>query len=108
MIEGYDTVQNTLDNIDSTNKYNLDTHKDDIPISIKKMDKKNDYVVLMHDNKYDSDNEIYFEIDDQTDKNATQPIRPNNTKLNTITTFYLSSLTVVGLFIFYRLIQRTK
>jgi hypothetical protein len=108
MIEGYDTLQNTLDNIDLTNKYNLDTNKDkdkDNTISIKKLDKKNDYIALFDDSGYNSDNDVYFDLNNKSDNKSTIS---NNINLNAITNFYVGSLTVVGLFIFYRLIQRTK
>jgi hypothetical protein len=35
MIEGFETVQNTLDNIDSTNKYDVELNNEQVPIIIK-------------------------------------------------------------------------
>ena len=105
LIEGYDTVQNTLD-INSTNKYDLDINNTN-NISIKKIsndfDKKKNYIALMDNDHYDSDND-----DDDNDEknNIINAITPN--KLNTINTFYIGSLTIVGLFILYRMIQKTK
>ena len=92
MIEGYDTVQNTLD-INSTNKYDLDFYK------------KKNYVAITNNDRYDSDNDMDYD-DDKKNKNvkSTTPIN----KLNPINTFYIGSLTIVGLFIFYRIIQKTK
>jgi len=86
MIEGYDTVQNTLD-INSTNKYDLDFCK------------KKNYVKLIDDDQYDSDN--------NNKNNIIKSTIPDN-KMNPINTFYIGSLTIVGLFIFYRIIQKTK
>jgi hypothetical protein len=107
MIEGYDTVQNTLD-INSTNKYDLDKNSTN-NISIKKInndsDKKKNYVVLMDSDQYENDNDMDY--DDYIKKNnIINSTKPN--KLNAINTFYIGSLTVVGLFIFYRMIQKTK
>jgi hypothetical protein len=90
MIEGYDTVQNTLD-INSTNKYDSDFYKK----------KKN----IKLTDRYDSDN--YMDYDNYNkDKNVKSTIP--NSKFNLINTFYIGSLTVVGLFVFYRMIQKTK
>lgn len=93
MIEGYDTVQNTLDDINSTNKYDLDFYK------------KKNYVAITNNDRYDSDNDMDYD-DDKKNKNVKSTI-PSN-KLNPINTFYIGSLTIVGLFIFYRIIQKTK
>lgn len=94
MIEGYDTVQNTLDDINSTNKYDLDFYK------------KKKYIAFTDNDRYDSDNDMDY--DDNNKKNQIiKSTRPNN-KLNSINTFYVGSLTIVGLFIFYRMIQKTK
>jgi hypothetical protein len=93
MIEGYDTVQNTLD-INSTNKYDFDFYK------------KN-YIALTDIDRYDSDNDMDY--DDNKKKKFIKSTIPNNkNNLNPINTFYIGSLTIVGLFIFYRIIQKTK
>jgi hypothetical protein len=93
MIEGYDTVQNTLD-INSTNKYDLDFYK------------KKSYITITNNDRYDSDNDMDYDDDNKKNKivKSTTPIN----KLNPINTFYIGSLTIVGLFIFYRVIQKTK
>jgi len=93
MIEGYDTVQNTLD-INSTNKYDLDFYK------------KKNYVAITNNDHYDSDNDMDYDDDAVKNKNV-KSTTPNN-KSNPINTFYIGSLTIVGLFIFYRIIQKTK
>lgn len=107
MIEGFDTVQNTLD-INSTNKYDLEINNTD-NISIKKIindsDEKHNYVALMDTDDYESDSEIDYD-DDNNKNNIINSTKTN--KLNTINTFYIGSLTIVGLFIFYRMIQKTK
>jgi hypothetical protein len=107
MIEGYDTVQNTLD-INSTNKYDLDINNTD-NISIKKINndlyKKNNFIALMENDRYDSDNDMDYDDDDK--KNIIKNTVPDN-KINPINAFYIGSLTIVGLFIFYRMIQKTK
>ena len=90
MIEGYETVQSTLD-INSTNKYEPDFYK------------KKNYVELSDNDRYDSDNDMDYD----NKKNIIKKTTPDN-KLNPINTFYIGSLTVVGLFIFYRIIQKTK
>lgn len=93
MIEGYDTVQNTLD-INSTNKFDLDFYK------------KKNYIALTNNERYDSDNDMDYDDDNKKNKIIKSTI-PNN-KLNPINTFYIGSLTIVGLFIFYRIIQKSK
>jgi hypothetical protein len=107
MIEGYDTVQNTLD-INSTNKYDLDINNTD-NISIKKInndvDRKIHYNFVTNNSRYDSDNDMDY--DDNDKKNIIKNTVPDN-KLNSINAFYIGSLTIVGLFIFYRMIQKTK
>jgi hypothetical protein len=94
MIEGYDTVQNTLD-INSTNKYDLDFYK------------KN-YIALTDIDHYASDNDMDY--DDNKKKKFIKSTIPNNNNnnLNPINTFYIGSMTIIGLFIFYRIIQKTK
>jgi len=103
IIEGYDTVQNTLD-INSTNKYDLDTNNSE-NISIKKVqnnyDEKKNFVALMDKHDYYSDD------DNNNKKNMIKSTKPEN-KSNPITSFYIGSLTIIGLFIFYRMIQKTK
>jgi len=108
MIEGYDTVQNTLD-INSTNKYDLDINNTDNVI-IKKInndfDKKKNYITLMENDRYDSDSDIDYH-DENKKNNIIKNTVPDN-KMNPINAFYIGSLTIVGLFIFYRMIQKTK
>jgi hypothetical protein len=104
MIVGYETVQNISD-LDSTNKYNLEVNQEHIPIVIKNNNdnniKKNGYIAMVDDGK---SNSIPIQIPISSSTNANM----NNNKMSTFTTFYVGSLTVVGLFIVYRLIQKTK
>jgi hypothetical protein len=100
MIEGFDTVQNTLDNIDSTNKYNLELNHEQVPIVIKPTEDKNltKYVALVG-NHYE-----------QQDANAVEYVPKTSQKIgmDLTTRFYIGSLSIVGLFVLYRLIQKTK
>jgi hypothetical protein len=106
IIEGYDTVQNTLD-INSRNKYDLDINNTDNVI-IKKINndlyKKNNFIALMENDRYDND----MDYDDENKKNNIIKNTIPDNRLNPINIFYIGSLTVVGLFIFYRMIQKTK
>jgi hypothetical protein len=104
MIEGYDTVQNTLD-INSTNKYDLEIKK-----SSNNSQENKSYIISVNKFNYDSDNNIDYDIDyNDIDKknNIIKASVPNN-NLNPINAFYIGSLTIVGLFIFYRIVQKTK
>jgi len=100
MIEGFDTVQNTLDNIDSTNKYNLELNHEQVPIVIKptKDQKLTKYITLVGNH------------DEQKDEKPTEYVRKTSPSLgmDMTTRFYIGSLSIVGLFVLYRLIQKTK
>jgi hypothetical protein len=104
MIVGYETVQNTSD-LDSTNKYNLEVNQEHIPIVIKNNNdnniKKNGYIAMVDDGKSNS-------IPVQKPIPISTTNTTNTNKMSTFTSFYVGSLTIVGLFIVYRLIQKTK
>jgi hypothetical protein len=106
MIVGYETVQNTSD-LDSTNKYNLEVNQEHIPIVIKNNNdnniKKNGYIAMVDDGKSNS-----IPVQRPIPSTANADVNNNKNKMSTFTTFYVGSLTVVGLFIVYRLIQKTK
>ena len=107
MIVGYETVQNTSD-LDSTNKYNLEVNQEHIPIVIKNNNdnniKKNGYIAMVDDGKSKSI-PVQKPIPSSTNNTNTNT---NTNKMSTFTSFYVGSLTIVGLFIVYRLIQKTK
>lgn len=100
MIEGFDTVQNTLDNIDSTNKYNLELNREQVPIVIKPTEdqKLTKYVALVGHHE------------EQKDEKSTEYVKKTSPSLgmDLTTRFYIGSLSIVGLFVLYRLIQKTK
>jgi len=109
MIIGYDTIQKTS-NIDKTNKYDLEIIQEQIPVIVKKNNdnniKKNGYIVVLDngdtiDKSQEQEDYIVNPASNNNKKN-------DNNKMSTFTTFYVGSLTIVGLFIFYRLIQKTK
>jgi hypothetical protein len=104
MIIGYETVQDSSD-LDSTNKYNLEVNQEHIPIIIKNNNNKkmNNYIAMI-----DNDSDDDTEKSNPVEKIIQNSNNINNNKMSTFTTFYVGSLTVVGLFIVYRLIQKTK
>jgi len=60
----------------------------------------------MENDRYDSDSDIDYH-DENKKNNIIKNTVPDN-KMNPINAFYIGSLTIVGLFIFYRMIQKTK
>ena len=85
--------------------YNNDNDKI-IPVTISK--EKNQYIVLEEDllfGEREHENDVipeqYITLPEKSTKNE----KP---KMDLITQFYIGSLTVVGLFVFYRLIQKTR
>jgi polyphosphate kinase 2 (PPK2 family) len=103
MIEGFDTVQNTLDNINRTNKYDLELNHEQVPIVITKNqvtdNKKSNYIVLLDNGNDDI-------IKEETIEYVTKNASPS--KMDFTTSFYIGSLSILGLFILHRLIQKTK
>jgi hypothetical protein len=76
--------------------------KEQVPISIKKTtDKKSNYYVVVGEHGSEEPLTKYESIDIASEK----PVSP---KIDYVTGFYIGSLTVVGLFVFYRLLNKTK
>jgi ACT domain-containing protein len=100
LIEGFDTVQNTLENIDNTNKYNVELNYKQVPILLKpeQTEKSGKYMAIVENH---SDKDETKEIIEYIPKK--QPF-----KMDMVTSFYVGSLSVVGLFILYRFIQKSK
>jgi hypothetical protein len=74
-----------------------------IPISIEQNSVNNNFMIL-EGNTIDKVNTTL-----QNDKKGIRTDAPSlKTKMNFSTQFYVGSLTVVGLFVLYRLIQKTK
>jgi hypothetical protein len=78
-----------------------------IPVSIEQNSINNDFMVL--------EGHIYDKVEEyiENDKKGVRTNINNNTlllkpKMNLSTQFYVGSLTVIGLFVLYRLIQKTK
>jgi hypothetical protein len=101
MIEGFETVQNTLDNIDNTNKYEVELTNEQVPIIIKPVQdsKLMNYIALIEN---PDEKKEKFETIEYVPKNSS-PVH-----MDMITSFYVGSLSIVGLFILYRFIQRSK
>jgi len=79
--------------------------KEIIPVSIKQDEANNDFMVL-EDSIYE-DVEEYIKEAKKGNIMKDVSYKPEP-KMNMITQFYVGSLTVIGLFIFYRLIRRTR
>jgi hypothetical protein len=77
-----------------------------VPIAIKKeKDNKSGYYVIVGNNKEDNSKPLthYNEIDYLDEDQKTVP-----KKMDYVTGFYIGSLTIVGLFVFYRLLNKSK
>ena len=95
---------NKSDLLDTNTKYN-EKEQPIVPVSIKQSQINNDFMVL-EGNIYDKMEEYV-----KNDKKGviTKPKEKNSgNQMNYITQFYVGSLTVIGLFVFYRLIQKTR
>lgn len=80
-------------------------HIDEIPILIEKDDKMGYFV--LEDKKNRSDTETINDV--KTIKPFTKTVEPENKKkMDLSTQFYVGSLTVIGLFVLFRAIQKTK
>jgi len=80
-------------------------HHNEILPAVIKPGINNDYVVLEHGlniNDLDNDNPNDKRVD------IKKKLVEQKYKMDYATTFYVGSLTVVGLFVFYRLIQKTR
>jgi hypothetical protein len=89
-------------NIDNRYKHE---EKDTVPVTIK-MDNSNSkrsnyFVVVGEDNPLE--NEIFTKYE-----NIDISVKPKQKKMDYLTQFYIGSITVVGLYVFYRLLNKTK
>jgi len=96
-------VLNTSTDVISTSKFNSDNKEKKQVVF--EMDKQNNYVVMLDDDKYKEivvgkkENDNYEVMKFTKDK----PVYNNSF----IGSFYIASITVVGLFIVYRMIQKS-
>lgn len=98
MIEGFETVQNTLDDIDNTNNYKTELNHEQVPIVIKPIQDKTltSYIAM---------------IENPDEKREPVEHVKNNSstaQMDMTTSFYVGSLSIIGLFILYRFIQKSK
>lgn len=95
----------------SSSQFISDDAKEIIPIMIKKKDeKKSSYFVLV-DNKPDSELTTQPEIGTKYENVNTMnknEISDKKPKMDYLTQFYVGSLTVVGLYVFYRLLKKAN
>jgi len=74
-----------------------------VPISIKSNEINNDFMIL--------EGITIDDIDDhpqEVKKNPKMVIKKPSEKMDMASTFYIGTLTVLGLFVFFRLIQKTR
>jgi hypothetical protein len=116
--EGYEIMYNKKGNpVASQDVYNSDVlpihtnfnekEKELLPISIEQSEINNNFMVV--------EGHIYDKVETvlKNDKrgiitNVEDKYSVSGNKMNFATTFYVGSLTVIGLFVFYRLIQKTR
>lgn len=98
MIEGFETVQNTLDDIDNTNKYKTELNHEQVPIVIKPIQDKTltSYIAMIEN------------PDEKREPIEHVKINSSNAQMDMTTSFYVGSLSIIGLFILYRFIQKSK
>jgi hypothetical protein len=97
-------VFNTSTDVVSTTKFNPE-NKDKQQVVFEK-DNKNNYIVMLDENKH---KEIVVEKNEDVDYQPMKFTRDRPINTNSIaTTFYIASVTVVGLFIVYRMIQKSR
>jgi hypothetical protein len=97
-------VFNTSTDVVSTTKFNPE-NKDKQQVVFEK-DNKNNYIVMLDENKH---KEIVVEKNEEVDYQPMKFTRDRPINTNSIaTTFYIASVTVVGLFIVYRMIQKSR
>lgn len=101
--EGIEVFTTSTDVI-STTKFNPDNkHKQQV---VFETDNKNNYIVMLDENKH---KEIIVEKNEETDYEPMKFTRDKPMNKNSVaTTFYIASITVVGLFIVYRMIQKSR
>lgn len=90
-------------------KYNNEESKM-LPVTIKKDEDSNNYVILENPTMdYNSNDKMITNIPIPEDEKKKQGKKlDSDYKMNLTTQIYVGSLTVVGLFIFYRLLQKTR
>jgi len=97
-------VFNTSTDVISTSKFNPE-NKDKQQV-VFETDNKNNYIVMLDETKH---NEIVVEKNEVVDYEPMKFTRDIPINTNSIaTSFYVASITVVGLFIVYRMIQKSR
>ena len=76
----------------------------EIPVIIKKH--RDQYLVLENNAKDYENNDVY--IDSWADLSTNKKDESIKPKMDRVTQFYLGSITVVALFVFFRLIQKSR
>ena len=82
----------------------VDASNKEIPVIIKKH--RDQYLVLENNAKDYENNDVY--IDSWADLPTNKKDEPVKPKMDRVTQFYLGSITVVALFVFFRLIQKSR
>jgi len=97
-------VFNTSTDVISTTNFNPE-NKDKQQVVFER-DNKNNYIVMLDETKH---KEIVVEKNEDVDYEPMKFTRDRPVNTNSIaTTFYIASVTVVGLFIVYRMIQKSR
>lgn len=97
-------VLNTSTDVISTSKFNSE-NKDKKQV-VFETDNKNNYIVMLDETKH---KEIVVEKNEDVDYQPMKFTRDKPMNTNSVaTTFYIASITVVGLFIVYRMIQKSR
>jgi len=81
-----------------------DASNKEIPVIIKK--NRDQYLVLENKTKDYENNDVY--IDTWADLPSNKKKEPEKPKMDRVTQFYLGSISVVALFVFFRLIQKSR
>jgi hypothetical protein len=112
LIEGYE-ASNTLDNLGS-NEYSNEVNRQQIPIVLKKdknKDSKNIIAMVANDDDSDDDGDIMPRAPTKKDTDKKPlPKKKNPTDysdMDLTTQFYVGSITIIGLYILYRFIQKS-
>jgi hypothetical protein len=96
----------------SSSQFISDEAKEIVPLMIKKKDeKKSSYFVFVDDKKTESESTIQPEIGTKYENVNTMnknEISDKKPKMDYLTQFYVGSLTVVGLYVFYRLLKKAN
>jgi hypothetical protein len=81
-----------------------DISNKEIPVIIKKS--RDQYLVLENKTKDYENNDVY--IDTWADLPTNKKNGPEKPKMDRVTQFYLGSISIVALFVFFRLIQKSR